>query len=253
MFSIALFSDNFLHDHSVLNQRFCEEKIKKGFFVVSLFFLLCSCATRPLAVVGAVEGSGERNELIHVVNRERHTGIVVEAAVIYRQLPELERHFGLVAYLEFGWGDRDYYQAVEVTTGVALKAAFLPTDSAIQVMAMNEDFMTFFAEDEVLSLSISSSGLDALVQFIVDSFERDENDKIVELRVGEEVNSQFYQATGKYHLFNTCNKWTAKGLRSAGMEGTIIFKLTAGSVMRAVESRSRLSHDDLIGSAETAQ
>ena len=44
-------------------------------------------------------------------------------------------------------------------------------------------------------------------------------------------NSQFYKAKGDFHIFNTCNKWTAKGLESAGMKISTTFKLTAGSIM----------------------
>ena len=43
--------------------------------------------------------------------------------------------------------------------------------------------------------------------------------------------SQFYKGVGDYHLMNTCNKWTAKGLESAGMDISPTFKLSAGSVM----------------------
>ena len=43
--------------------------------------------------------------------------------------------------------------------------------------------------------------------------------------------SQFYKAKGEFHIFNTCNKWTAKGLESAGMNISTTFKLTASSIM----------------------
>ncbi|MFB8829603.1 hypothetical protein ACE0DR_10225 [Azotobacter sp. CWF10] len=33
---------------------------------------------------------------------------------------------------------------------------------------------------------------------------------------------------------NTCNKWTAKGLRSAGVDIFPAFKLTAGSIMKSI-------------------
>jgi len=42
--------------------------------------------------------------------------------------------------------------------------------------------------------------------------------------------SQFY-AERRLFLMNTCNKWTAKGLKSAGMDIGTTFTLTAGGVM----------------------
>jgi len=55
--------------------------------------------------------------------------------------------------------------------------------------------------------------------------------KVKELKNGIYGNSQFYKGVGDYYLMNTCNKWTAKGLRSTGMDISTKFTLTAGSVI----------------------
>jgi hypothetical protein len=67
------------------------------------------------------------------------------------------------------------------------------------------------------------------------------NDKgqIVKLTKGIYVDSQFYKGVGDYYLMNTCNKWTAKGLKSAGMDISTHFKLSASSVMDAVIKNNR--------------
>ena len=31
------------------------------------------------------------------------------------------------------------------------------------------------------------------------------------------ASDRFYAATGRYHLFNTCNQWTGRGLARAGV------------------------------------
>ncbi|MGF1760774.1 DUF2459 domain-containing protein, partial [Photobacterium sagamiensis] len=49
---------------------------------------------------------------------------------------------------------------------------------------------------------------------------------------------QFYKGVGDYHLMNTCNQWTAKGLKSTGMDISPTFKLTAGSVMKYVAANN---------------
>ena len=43
--------------------------------------------------------------------------------------------------------------------------------------------------------------------------------------------SHFYKGEGHYYLMNTCNNWTARGLKSAGLNISPTFKLTAGSIM----------------------
>ena len=55
------------------------------------------------------------------------------------------------------------------------------------------------------------------------------------LKNGIYGNSQFYKGVGDYYLMNTCNKWTAKGLKSIGMDISPIFKLTADSIMTYIK------------------
>jgi hypothetical protein len=40
---------------------------------------------------------------------------------------------------------------------------------------------------------------------------------------------------GRYHLLNTCNKWTAKALYSAGVDISPSITLRSAGVMNAVE------------------
>lgn len=51
-----------------------------------------------------------------------------------------------------------------------------------------------------------------LIQFIKGSF------KFVDGKLGQPIDGyfptdKFYQAAGSYHLFNTCNTWTNRGLK----------------------------------------
>ena len=70
-----------------------------------------------------------------------------------------------------------------------------------------------------------------LLAFIEQSFLRDSEGQIIESSGSVESDSQFYRAEGDYYLWNTCNNWTAKGLKSAGQGISPTFKITAGSVM----------------------
>ncbi len=69
-----------------------------------------------------------------------------------------------------------------------------------------------------MEISISESGFDALARFIANSFHRDGEAKAVALQKGLYGDAQFYRGVGKFYLMNTCNKWTAKGLQSAGVD-----------------------------------
>ena len=160
-----------------------------------------------------------------------HTGFIIPAAKIYPSIPELKARFGKVRYIEFGWGDKGFYQAKEITSGLTLRAIFWPTESVIHAVAIPSDVYAYFPNSEIENIVLNSSELGSLVNFISASFYKDEKGKVLELKNGIYGNSQFYKGVGDYYLMNTCNKWTAKGLKSAGMNISTTFKLTAGSIM----------------------
>ena len=171
-----------------------------------------------------------KNE-VYVVNHGWHTGFVIHASEIHKEIPELKQRFGNAPYIEFGWGDNEFYQAEEITSGITLKAIFLPTDSVVHAVALTLRADKYFKHSEVEKFCLEDSELKSLVDFISNSFYRDESGDILKMNPGIYGDSQFYKAKGDFHIFNTCNKWTAKGLESAGMKISTTFKLTAGSIM----------------------
>jgi hypothetical protein len=69
------------------------------------------------------------------------------------------------------------------------------------------------------------------MSFIEHSFYKDSDGNIIKTKDGTDGDSQFYKGEGQYYLVNTCNTWTAKGLKSAGLSISPTFKITAGSIM----------------------
>ena len=189
----------------------------------------------------AAEIDNSTENEVYVVNHGWHTGFVVPAFDIQQAIPELKQRFGNAPYIEFGWGDNEFYQAEEITSGITLKAIFLPTDSVVHTVAVPRKADKYFKHSEVEKFCLGDSELNSLLEFISRSFYRDESGNILKLNHGIYGDSQFYKAKGDFHIFNTCNKWTAKGLESAGMKISTTFKLTAGSVM------SYLSEEDSSG------
>lgn len=200
-----------------------------------MIFFLGACATKPYAMTSSVPVTSEKQTLIYVASHGWHTGFILPAEAVYRQLPGLSSRFLDSPYLEFGWGDKGFYQTNEITTAITLRAIFLPTESVVHVVAVPHDAKQFFSNSKILPLTLSHPSLNQLVAFIKDSFKQDNEGNPVPMKAGLYGNSQFYKGVGYYHLFNTCNKWTAKGLQSAGLNISPTFKLTAGSVMTAVK------------------
>ena len=198
----------------------------------------------------AVEIDKSAENEIYIVNHGWHTGFVVPASKIQQAIPELQKRFGNAPYIEFGWGDNEFYQADEITSGVTLKAIFLPTDSVVHAVAVTRKADKYFKHSEAEKFCLEDPEFKSLVKFISSSFYRDESRNILKLNHGIYGDSQFYKAKGDFHIFNTCNKWTAKGLESAGMNISTTFKLTAGSIMNYLSREEYSGKIDLNRSCE---
>ncbi len=204
-------------------------------FVTFLLMFLVSCSNLPHVVKPARQidksKSVEKVNTLYIVRHGWHTGIVIPSYQITSVLPSLRQRFGDVPFIEFGWGDKGFYQSEKVTAKLALKAMFIPTESIIHAVGVQDSPELYFSESEVIKICLNYQDNKALISFISKSFFK-KNNKIIATQKGIYGDSQFYKAQGDYYLMNTCNKWTAKGLSSAGFSLSTTFKLSSNSVMR---------------------
>ncbi len=210
-------------------------------FSLFVFILLAGCSAKPSVVPYTHEYSGKGSNPVYVVSHGLHTGLVVPVTQVYGSIPMLAQRFGEnTPYIEFGWGDKAYYPADEVTSGLTVQAVFWPTSAVLHLVAVPEDVRGYFSEGEVKAICFSDEELASLVRFIVGSFHREVGD-VVMLKKGKYGDSQFYHAVGDYYLMSTCNMRTAKGLKSAGMDISPTFKFSAASVIDALEDSGAVS------------
>jgi uncharacterized protein (TIGR02117 family) len=153
-------------------------------------------------------------------------------------VPELLARFGHTPYIEFGWGDRGYYQSDKKALGLTLRAVLWPTDTIVYTRAIPSQPGLYLADSELETLCLESQQFALLISFIESSFYRDGEGNIEFSQTGPSENSLFFKGTGEYYLFNTCNTWTARGLKSAGLDISPAFKIQAGSVMRALSNNT---------------
>lgn len=207
----------------------------KNLFIAWMCFLLYGCTTYPQAIKPTAEKPSLGPE-IYIVNHGWHTGIILSANDVNTILPQLKTRFlQEVQWYEIGWGDKGFYQSQEITSRLTLQAMFWSSGAVMHVVAFTGTPGRYFSSSTVAELSLSASQNSSLLRYIGRSFARDETGKLIPLKKGIYGDSQFYAANGRYGILNTCNKWTAKGLESAGMTINPSLKLTAGSVMKAVE------------------
>lgn len=179
-----------------------------------LFLLATGCATPP--VRGPVK-------TIHVVRHGWHTGI----AVARSDLTRVPAEFPCGDYLEFGWGDAEYYPTQHPTLSMGAKALFWPNPSVMHVAGVRGSLTNSLPHDEIVTLPVSTAGFARLETFIGNSF-RQPCDSIGPGLYGD---GRFYRANGKFFFAKTCNSWTASALRAAGYRTVPWLTFTSGQVL----------------------
>ena len=189
----------------------------------------------------------EPAKTIYLVSHGWHAGIVVNRADIPDDIRLVHKVFSSTGYLEIGWGDRDFYQTPRPHLGIALKALFLPTTSVLHIVAFNDSVASYFPHSEIIRVRLSDAGFQRMIRYIAASYDRDPAGNLVPLGVGLYGVSQFYRSQETYHLFRTCNVWTAKALYTAGCPLRPFLAITVDNLMSQVQSFGTILRDNSSG------
>jgi len=168
---------------------------------------------------------------VYVISNGWHTGLVVPRGQVSAEVWPEQGELAPTPFLEVGWGDREAYLADRITVRLALGAAVGSASAALQVAGLDALPTERGREIEVAELRLTPREFDNLSRFISKSYARHGTGNTIRLARGYTENSAFYLATGRYHLFNTCNTWTAKALRAAGCPIVSALILTASQLM----------------------
>lgn len=165
-----------------------------------------------------------------IVHDRWHAAIVVEKAdVPMSVIPEV-RDFPGAEYLEFSWGDRDYFPASDPGVGAALKAAFWSSGSILHVIGFHGAAGTSYPGAEIKEVKLTEERFDRLLGFISRTFLRPKPSAPADPQPGLYATSRFYAATGEFNVFRNCNTWVAEALSAAGLPVDPGHVITAGSL-----------------------
>lgn len=124
-------------------------------------------------------------------------------------------------YVSFGWGDKGFYLNTptwaELKLTTAINALFYMSSTAMHVTFYNR------IEESIQCKKICIGKMEyiKLCNYIEDSFDRINNSSILIPGASYGSHDLFYEAKGKYSLFNTCNTWANKALKSAGIKSCL--------------------------------
>ncbi len=121
-------------------------------------------------------------------------------------------HTGWVA---FGWGDKGFYLNTptwgDLTFSTAFKAVTGLSSTALHVTYRDSIKLD---SSNCIQLNLTQKEFICLKKYIVNSIQL-KNGKPIYIPTNAVYgdNDAFYESTGTYHLFNTCNTWTNDGLK----------------------------------------
>lgn len=179
-----------------------------------MLLALWACAVPPAGPARTREAGAVI--AVYQVAHDGHTGIAVPRAHIPAGLWPESRDFPQAEYLEVGWGNRDYYYGRNQGLSGTLNA-MLPSPSVLHVAGFRGPPADFFRASEIVELGVPADGFERLIRYIHDAYERAGALPVAALGPGLYGDSRFYPARESFHLLRTCNVWTARALRAAGL------------------------------------
>jgi uncharacterized protein (TIGR02117 family) len=213
----------------------CYQHVIITSLIILSIALLTGCS-KPVSAYYPPDPDRTDNKTVYIVNHGLHTGIVLpkeDAAPYMHSFND----FKSARYLEIGWGDEIYYQTDPNTLWMGIRALFWPTESVLHVAALQTDPVSYFPKYEVIQLKLSKTGFIRLVKFIHNSFALNEKKQIIRLGSGLYGTSRFYRAKEKFHLFNNCNTWSARAIRSSGFPINTFYIFTADDLIHQLKRR----------------
>ncbi|WBA42668.1 DUF2459 domain-containing protein [Hymenobacter canadensis] len=183
---------------------------------------------------------------VFVVSNGTHTDVVLplqEPRTGISWLPHLpdstlRARFGGYPYAAFGWGSEGFYLASYghqlPGPGVVLRAV-VPGPTLMHMRFLRQAPV---AGPRVVPLRISVAQYQALAAQVAASFQADSLQHY-QLRnaAGYTPTDFFFRATGRYHALRTCNDWTVRSLRRAGLRVPLKSPLAAPVLMQARRAR----------------
>ena len=178
------------------------------------------CVLGGLLLAPALAFAGSTAQRIWVVSNGWHSGIVLARAdALESVIPEIA-DFPQARFFEFGWGDAEFYPAREAGAWLALRAAF-PGPAVMHVAGLSDHPARIWPNVTILPFAVDADGLRRLLDFLRQSFDRAGAGRAEVRARGIYPFSLFYPATGRFHLFNNCNSWTAQALIAKGLGASL--------------------------------
>lgn len=202
--------------------------MKRLFQWLGMAFLVVACAVMagaliPRPLFAPTTATELRSFNVVLLSTEIHTDIAI---------PLYERtrsQFAFLAadgvpvddpsfeWLIIGWGGRDFYLKTPSWSELQLKPLLKGLTIDRSVLRFDVAHSIPADQPHIVPFDVSEQGIDRLVEFVQDSFRRDNGAPVLIAGAGYGALDRFYEAKGYFNALIGCNTWTATALRRAGL------------------------------------
>ena len=179
---------------------------------------------------------------VFIVHDDWHAAIVLRtsdiSAISIAVLPELA-DFPEAQFIEFSWGDKDYFPDPNSGVWAALRAAFWSGGSVLHLVGITDSLARFYPGAKITELRLAPAAFDRLIRFISQTIARQPPNIRAPAHPGLFAYSRFYSARTHFSILRTCNSWVAEALEAAGMPLSPGLVITAGNLASQIEKLSK--------------
>ena len=153
---------------------------------------------------------------VSIVHNSWHAAIVLRKSdLVEKTMPELA-DFPAAQFIEFSWGDKDYFPDPQSGVFGAIKAALWSSGSVIHLVGFTDTVEHFYRGANIAELRLNPTAYQRMVDYIDETFLREQSPGRARAAPGLFSYSRFYPASRSFSLLRTCNTWVAAALEHAG-------------------------------------
>jgi uncharacterized protein (TIGR02117 family) len=191
---------------------------------------------------------------IFVVSHGYHSGIAISTAALAataqrsgaQALGIVAERFGGYPFIEFGWGEQNFYASVptvaDLKFGLAIGALLRPDNKAVlHVVGLPDTPRNVFGSADIVQVGLSEAGFARMLSALDATFAlSDDPARLQVLGRGLYGPSLFFRANGAFHIFSVCNHWVADMLSTAGLPVTPVLDTVPPGLLLGLKWRAGL-------------
>ncbi|MBN1252341.1 MAG: DUF2459 domain-containing protein [Bacteroidales bacterium] len=193
-------------------------------FLLAIFLYFFSAFILTFIPVNSNYKESDNGNNIFVSTNGVHTNIILPSKSKYFNWNEFLNLKSECKYIAFGWGDEEFYLNTptwdKLKFSTAFKAGFSPTKTIMQTYIIKYEPVT---NKSTIKISLTDKQFNEITNFVKSSFILNSNKSVIKIEPNNNFYSKayFYKAVGRYSIFNTCNNWTNRGLKKAGIKNSV--------------------------------